>query len=250
MPGLGQLQLAHLDAHLGRDRAQRLPAAQPPRLRLPASTCATCGATPGPALVPALRLPLDRLGDLHPHGDGVPLLRASAAGRSGTRALLAPRFLASAFVTGPAFIIVSLQHRAALHALHGPRRRRSAGCSRHPPRHRPREPLHARLRALHASFYTGGAPRRLGALPLLRAARPPRARAVDLDLHHPQRRRRGPCCSRPRCGERRVVLNTALVRRLRRRLDREGHGAHRPGLRAEHAARDRGVRAVASRSGR
>jgi Ni/Fe-hydrogenase subunit HybB-like protein len=55
------------------------------------------------ALVPAVRLHLDRLGDLDPHGHGLPLLRLG--GRPfWNSALLAPRFLASAFVSGPAFV--------------------------------------------------------------------------------------------------------------------------------------------------
>jgi Ni/Fe-hydrogenase subunit HybB-like protein len=83
-------------------------------------------------------------------------------------ALLAPRFLASAFVTGPAFIVLSLQLVRRFTRLQGPRGGHPPA-ARHPPRGRAGEPLHARRRALHALLH-GRPPRRRGALPLARHA--------------------------------------------------------------------------------
>jgi Ni/Fe-hydrogenase subunit HybB-like protein len=72
------------------------------------------GAQAEPALVRALRLPLDRLG--HLIHTVTAFLYSGLGGRPfWNSALLAPRFLASAFVTGPAFIVLALQRRAPLH---------------------------------------------------------------------------------------------------------------------------------------
>jgi Ni/Fe-hydrogenase subunit HybB-like protein len=73
-----------------------------------------------PALVRPLRLPLHRVGLLHPHGHGLPL-RGLGGRPFWNSALLAPRFLASAFVTGPAFIVLTLQLVRASRASKCPR---------------------------------------------------------------------------------------------------------------------------------
>jgi Ni/Fe-hydrogenase subunit HybB-like protein len=117
------LQLAHLHAHLGRDRAERLPAHQSPHLRLPPLRSVPGGASQS-SLVQAVRLPLDRLGHFHPHGHRVPLLRTRGAPLWNS-AVLAPRFLASAFVSGPAFIVLTmmlLERVAGVELGRGPRR--------------------------------------------------------------------------------------------------------------------------------
>jgi hypothetical protein len=193
---------------------------------------------------------LHRLGHLHPHRHRLPLLGPRRPPLLEQRA---PR---------PALPRLGLHHRPRLHHPHAPAR---CGAS---PRlrnargaiqrllsimrgHRAGEPLHARVSELFTEFYTGGAHTGLRALPLLRAPRPPRARPLDLDRHRAQRRpRRGllPHPAHPRappCGAQRRPRRTFVGR-----LDREGHGAHRPGLHPEHAARDRRVRAQLATSGR
>jgi hypothetical protein len=105
--GAGPVQLPDLDAHLGRDRAQRLPAAEPAHLRLPA-----LHAVPGPQA--PTRGGTCRSSSSRSSGRSrfTRSRRFSTAGLGGrpfwNTALLAPRFLASAFVSGPAFIIVAI----------------------------------------------------------------------------------------------------------------------------------------------
>ncbi len=157
------------------------------------------GRKPEQALVPAVRLPLDRLGDLDPHRDGVPLQRARR----------------------PAVLELGAA-RAAVHRVgvrHRPRVRHRAAAG-HPPRHgasasatgpiahadvgAPRDGARSTCscwaRSCSPRFYTGGAHATRGALPVLRLARAARARAVDLDGDRAQRRLGGPACICPRAA--------------------------------------------------
>ena len=114
----GRFQLADLDAHVGRDRPQRLPAASTCTSAGTCSTPAFSGADAAhPLVLPADRVPLGRSG----RSRSTPSPRSSTAGwvagRSGTAALLAPRFLASC-----------LRRGAGVHHRHDVSRwRRSAG---------------------------------------------------------------------------------------------------------------------------
>jgi Ni/Fe-hydrogenase subunit HybB-like protein/nitrate reductase NapAB chaperone NapD len=158
-------------------------------------------------------------------------------------ALLAPRFIASAFITGPAFVIVSLQLLARFTTF------KISG-----------QALKTLLRIMQVTvllnlfmlvsevfteFYTGG-------------AHTDAARYLFFGLHghtassrgsgppSPQRRRRRHPAVRQPAHPRRPH-HARLLHDLRRRLDREGHGPHRPRLHPVDAARDRRVLAVAGR---
>ena len=54
-------------------------------------------------------LPVDPDGDQHPHCDGLPVRGLKSRAPSGTTAILAPRFLASAFCSGPALLVLIFQ---------------------------------------------------------------------------------------------------------------------------------------------
>ena len=69
------IQLSRLDAELGRDRAQRLPAAQRPHLRLSA-LLPLPEENAGEVVLHSVRLHRHRLGDFHSHGHGVSLRRS------------------------------------------------------------------------------------------------------------------------------------------------------------------------------
>jgi hypothetical protein len=103
-----EVQLSRLHAHLGRHRAERLFRHQPPHLRLPALY-----ALPRPAArgedVCAVRVAQHRVGHQHPHRHRLPLLRTRRPAVLEHRAARPALPHASAFVSGPAFIIVAIQ---------------------------------------------------------------------------------------------------------------------------------------------
>jgi hypothetical protein len=238
MPGHRALQLAHVHAHLGRAGAERLPADQPARRRLH-HLPALPGARAQPEVVPALRLPLHRVGHLDPHGHGVPL-RGLGGGPFWNSALLAPRFLASAFVTGPAFIVLSLQVVKRTTDFYVPRAALTTLVSII----RVTAPINLFMLGaeVFSEFYAGG-------------AHVASARYLFLGLHgHSELVPWIWTAISFNVFAAVVLLTPASVRaavaaepradaHLRGRVDREGHGLDRARLHPVHAARDRAVHA-------
>ena len=158
-------------------------------------------------------------------------------------AIIAPRFLASAFAAGPAFIILTLQivrrftsHHVSDEALLTLQNDHS-GLDDH-------QRVPAGLRSVHRILHRFDT-RRVGPLPLFRAAWPPRPGTVDLDGdQHESRRDR-------HIDAARLARADVAVHRLRagdrRNLDREGHGADRARLHPFAAGRDRRILAYAAR---
>ena len=111
-------------------------------------------------------------------------------------ALLAPRFLASAFVSGPAFLVVTMILLRWLGRVPIPREPIRTLVADHS-RGDPDQPADGRVGTLHRVLH-GHGPLDARLLPVLRLARPLRARALDLDVDRPQSDRRGNV-SAPRC---------------------------------------------------
>ena len=179
--------------------------------------------------------------------------RSSTAGLGGrpfwNSALLAPRFLASAFVSGPAFVIVLLAGRTPLRRPSRSATGRSDTLARIMRVTVLRQPVHARLASCSRRSTAGGA--HAGPVRYLffgahghHALVPWIWTAVVLNvasaviLHLP----------RSRTDKRWLIAGVRV--RVRRRLDREGHGADHPRLRALDAARDGRVHAERCPSGR
>jgi hypothetical protein len=234
------LQLARLHAHLGRHRPQRLPAAQPAHLRATCSTCASSDEAPNPRwYVPFVFLSIGWAISIH---TVTAFLYCGLGGRPfWNSALLAPRFIASAFVTGPAFIIVLLQVLRRFSSLPSSATARLRTLTRSCG-HRAAQPLHVRVRGLHrvlhrrrprvrrCRYLSSACTAKSGLVPWIWTA-------IGLNVAV-----RSSLSSIPRTPRRTSLLDTRLRPGLHRRLDREGHGPHRPGLRPQHAPRARRVR--------
>ncbi len=153
-------------------------------------------------------------------------------------ALLAPRFLASAFVSGPAFIILVMRIL-----------RITTGYSAPPG---PAKTLIQIIRVamvinllmlaseLFTLFYTGGSHGASAQVPVFWKPRALRACPLDLDSDRVQRSRRDPVLHAGSSGTR-VAANHSLSALHRGNLDRKRNGADHSRLYPIHVARNRGV---------
>ena len=137
-------------------------------------------------------------------------------------AIMAPRFLASAFASGPALSDSSLFHSAKIHPL---RRRQRAHSDPGEDRDLRRDHQHL-FRAhgdLHGLLQPDPGAHEAFHLSLRRSGRSPRACPLDVGLRHPGVRG-GRSPDQPEDAEKRGALGPGLRRRIRFPVDRKGPG--------------------------